>query len=394
MKSGALYMAVFTLPMYMRLNNMLLAVFIALAVTDLIYRWRGMEMKQFLIRGWPVWCFFVLALWASFYGGSLAGFHYLEKYWSLVLVPLAILPDYKHFAAHKRQVFLALTWGCVVTLIICYVQLAVVMIGNNEPLLSFYASDHVGQRFTAVADTHPTYLGLFVVTSILFLIQDRLFNKRIKVLVSLLLMFGLLQLASRMPLFLFLFFFVFLLVNQMQHKRWQVGILLLGILACSSVFILIGSDYMRDKMFSPEIVVDDKRVQRWEVSYEIFQENPFLGVGYGNVQALRNEKFMEKGYELAASKNYNAHNQFLEYLSTNGAFGGFVYAISLGFLLLLSIYRRDPLFSLIFLAFIIANLTESMMVRIKGIEYFALFASLFLCGFRGDNNHKEYLYPI
>jgi O-antigen ligase len=92
---------------------------------------------------------------------------------------------------------------------------------------------------------------------------------------------------------------------------------------------------------------------------------------------------------MAAASEFNAHNQFLEYLSTNGAIGGFVYIATLGFLLLLSIYKRDTLFTLIFLLFILANLTESMMVRIKGIEFYAIFTLLFLCGKRHETEVKN-----
>ena len=132
-------------------------------------------------------------------------------------------------------------------------------------------------------------------------------------------------------------------------------------------------------MFSVDAILDEKRVQRWEVSYQIFKENPFIGVGYGKIETVRKEKYREGGYSLAEANELNAHNQFLEYLSINGAIGGFVYAIALGFLFLFSIYKRDHLFTFVFFAFFLANLTESMMVRIKGIEYYAIFTTLFLC---------------
>ncbi len=50
------------------------------------------------------------------------------------------------------------------------------------------------------------------------------------------------------------------------------------------------------------------------------------------------------------------------------------------YLLLFSLARRDLVFVFVFASFLIANMTESNMVRIKGIEYFAIFATVFLIG--------------
>ena len=133
---------------------------------------------------------------------------------------------------------------------------------------------------------------------------------------------------------------------------------------------------MSGSMFSVDSVLDKKRIERWEVSYQIFKQEPLLGVGFERIEQIRKEKYSLGGYDLAKENDLNAHNQFFEYLSVNGAVGGFVYVISLGFLFLMSSYTKDHLFSFIFFVFILANLTESMMVRIQGIAYFAIFASL------------------
>ena len=135
-------------------------------------------------------------------------------------------------------------------------------------------------------------------------------------------------------------------------------------------------------------------MERWQVSYEIFKENPFTGVGFKKVRELRREKYLEKNYPLSAESDFNAHNQLLEYLSTNGAIGGFVYVVSMTFLLLMSIVRRDSLFTFIFLIFILANLTESTMVRIKGIEFFAVFTTIFMCSEFSPPKRTEQLYKV
>jgi hypothetical protein len=102
-------------------------------------------------------------------------------------------------------------------------------------------------------------------------------------------------------------------------------------------------------------------------------------VGYTKVRELRSDLYRERGITLQTPGDYNTHNQFLEYLSTNGAIGGFIYVIAMAYLLLASLKYKDLLYVFLFGAFVVSNMTESMLVRIKGIEFFAIFASLFLC---------------
>ena len=86
---------------------------------------------------------------------------------------------------------------------------------------------------------------------------------------------------------------------------------------------------------------------------------------------------------------YNAHNQFMEYLSINGVLGGLIYIFVFLILIFYTIKTKDYLFLFVFFTFFIANITESMMVRIKGIEYFALFASLFLSKFKNQLGREK-----
>lgn len=383
-----LYSAVFTLPMYMRLNNYLLGIFIAVSLLVALFNARKGLKDAFRI-GWPSHIFFVLAIAGAFYGTTfLGGVKLLERYWAFLVVPLAILSDKELYREKRDGVFLSLAWGCAATLILCYGNLLYEMIARNEPITYFFRWRHIGHQFTEVADTHPTYLGLFIVVSIVFLFRHKI-NTDIKYPLMVFLLFGLFQLASRMALFLTIAFLVILVVMNVKKQWGQLLLLVLGITAGVVIFNRMGSKYVKDRLFSIEAIKNDKRFQRWEASYEIFKENPFFGVGFANIESVRDEKYIKYGFEIAARKDLNAHNQLLEYLSRNGVIGGFVYVCTLVYLLLVSVYRRDFLFTFVFFVFILANLTESMMVRIKGIEFFAIFTALFLCGYIVKNTGEQ-----
>ncbi len=372
-------MVVFTLPMFTRLNNFLLALFLVLCLIDILIFLKSFSLGSIFSRGWPVQMFFLLAILATLHDFDAESLKYLEKYLSFLLVPIAMLSDDETFSKRRNNIFLALVWGSVVTLLICYGATALEMVRDGESLDQLFQWHHTGIRFTDVADSHPTYLGLFIVTSILFLLQDNSLNRPLKFVMYVILILGLFQIASRTALLLLAIFLIFAIIKKTREYRLQLLVLIIGIISSVSLMVIVGKEYMEDRIFSVEAVTDSKRVERWEVSYEIFKEHPFIGVGYKKVKELRKEKYIERNLPISAETEYNAHNQLLEYLSTNGAFGGFVYVISLTFLLLLSLLKRDTLFTFIFLIFILANITESMMVRIKGIEFFAIFATLFLC---------------
>jgi O-antigen ligase len=373
----------------MRLNNIFLGIFVLLGLASLIFDYKSWDISNFW-KSWPVFSFFILAVFGSFYGAELwEGFKYLERYWSFILVPFVIMGEKDKYSERRKQIFMALVWGSLATLIICYGNVIYEMVTRNEPLHYFFRWRHVNHRFTNIADIHPTYLGVFIVTAIIFLIHHKGDRPYLRYATILFLLIGLFQLASRVALLMLLVLVGYFLLMRIAKYRFQSIFILLGLILCLVVFNKIGSSYLKQRLFTKEAIVDDKRFERWDASYQIFKENPFMGVGFAKIEEMRNQKYIDFGFDEAARNDLNAHNQFLELLSRNGAIGGFVYVCSLGFLLLLSMYRRDYLFSLIFFAFILANVTESMLVRIKGIEFFAVFATLFLCGVNPKRLEKE-----
>ena len=390
LKLWLLYATVFTLPMYMRVNNILLGAFILAGIADNFSHLRYRDIKDTLIRALPVLAFFFLAVLGAFRTFSPDGFSYLEKYWSFLLLPLAMLPDMRTFADKERTVFLALVWGCTATLLICNVNVVYEMITRNEPASYFFRWRHLGHQFTEVADTHPTYLALFIVTSVCFLVQDRNSSYALKSILIPVMVLSLFQLASRMALIILLLLLLFMLAEQISKRQWQLAAIVFGLVFGGLLVFYYGSEYLTSRFFSEEAITNDRRIDRWEVSYEIFREHPVIGVGYEEVKTLRKEGYERHGFVQAASEDYNAHNQFLEYLSTQGVVGGFVYGVSMMYLFFLALNRSNFLFSFMFLAFLIANLSESMLVRIKGIEYLAIFGSLFLCIARSTEDEDFY----
>ena len=388
-KPWLFYLVVFTLPMYTKINNVLLVLYVVIDLIELVLKKERHKNFKYLVSGWPIMAFFGLSLLAAFRSFDTQVFKLLENHWSLLFIPIVMLTNKKEYTQRRHGIFLALSVGTIVTLLICNVNHVMEMLSENIAFRSWFNGEYFGQHFTAIADSQPAYLSLFVVTSILFLIQNEKISTAPKFVLLTVLLVGLFQLTSKIALVLFLLFLLYMVSYNLKIRKQQSIGLISGVFLFAIIIFMFGAKYMKGQMFFVDSLLDEKRIERWEVSYEIFREHPFIGVGYQEIESIRNEKYVRGNYSLAAANDLNAHNQFLEYLSIDGAVGGFVYAVALGFLFLLSVEKRDHLFTLVFFAFFLANLTESMMVRIKGIEYFAIFGTLFLCAIKENHGRAK-----
>ena len=375
-----LYLVMFTLPMYTNLNNILLVTFFGLFVIEGRYKEKYNNIKNNQVLFIPLLLIFLLPLFASLnpFEDTTTLFKHLEKNWGLIAIPITIVSCKYDYQKIWRNLFTALLWGCVVTLLICYGNSFYEMIIGNEPLHYFWRYRHLNHQFTAIADTHPAYLGLFIVTSIAFLFMESTLKKRIKLLITVFFLLGLLQLASRMAILSVILLGVVLLWSKFK-SHWKEIFISVAVLAIVGVlFLNAGSSFMKERLISYEKLGNDERISRYMISYDIFKENPIFGIGSARKDEVRKEKYLENDFIVAATEKYNAHNQFLEYLSVNGIIGGIIFIAVFSYLLYLPWKQQQYFFLWVMFLFFLANTTESMLVRIKGIEFFAITVSLLL----------------
>lgn len=366
--------------MFIRLNNIFLVVFFALFVLEGGFKMKFENLKRNYRLMAPLVLIFLLALLAALNPPESIGavFKNLEKYWGLLIIPITIISCPEEYNKEWRKLFMALLWGCIATLAICYGNAIYEMIVGNEPLHYFWRFRHLNHQFTAIADTHPAYLGLFIVVSIAFLFTESSYKKWIKIILCFILLLGLIQLSSRTALICVIIMGVILLWSRIKTHLKEIAIGF-GVLALIGLlFINTASSFMKDRLISFQNIENDQRLSRFKVSYDIFTEYPVFGVGFANKETVRKEKYLENGFITAAEERYNAHNQLLEYLSVNGIIGGIIFLGVFGYLLFMAWRKRQFFFFWALVLFFIANLTESMLVVIKGIEFFAITVSLLI----------------
>lgn len=379
------FLVCFTLPMFTRLNNVILGFFILFSGI-IVFKEKKHLQKSLLIQFFPVFIFFLLALVAALYGFKFTFFKYIERYISLLFIPIVFWMSKDRIQEFKKNAFYGLLLGCITTLLICYINVFYEIVSFQEPISYFLRWRHLSHRFTEIADTHPAYLGLFICTSTFFLLfHANSIAKWLKVVLLIFFFFGMLQLTSRVALFMFLCT-ILIYIFSLFKINFKYGLAILIFISLTSLFFLSkGSSYYKERVFSSKSITMDSRFDRLKISIDVFLENPILGVGFHSVDELRVNKYKQHKDYLAAKKKYNAHNQFIDYLAINGIFGGLIYIGVFAYLIVVSIKSKDYTFIFIIVSFFIANQTESMLLRIKGIEYFSIFTSLFLI-----NQKKEH----
>jgi O-antigen ligase len=234
-------------------------------------------------------------------------------------------------------------------------------------------------QFSLFLNKHTTYFSLFIVISIVVLINDIFKNKK--------------HITSIMML---VFFIVVLYFLSVRISIIAIGLVIIvtslsslrGILKYAIILLIplvllatFNSPNFK-KRFEPSqtevgsIEDIDFRKLHWQSVLETISEKPIFGVGTeGNRETLFS-KYKEKKLTAAYEENYNAHNQFLEVALDFGVIGLIIFLGFIGYLFYLALVHKDFMLIQFLLIFIIYFLTESLLVRHSGIIMFSLLISL------------------
>jgi len=115
----------------------------------------------------------------------------------------------------------------------------------------------------------------------------------------------------------------------------------------------------------------------WGTAFKVIKDNPFFGVGIGDLHEEMNSVYFSKNYTLAIERNLNPHNQFLQTWVTIGIFG----VLILISIFLVGVYyakKNSNWYALGFFAItFISMLTESIIETQSGVIFFCFFSCLF-----------------
>jgi len=249
---------------------------------------------------------------------------------------------------------------------------------------------------------HVSYsilMAYSVVAGVILYLEDGFYPKlRIPTLiVSGLLFLFLHVLAVRSGLVtMYLAFFVIIVMRVWKTRNYLQGLgcLLICVLApllayyfIPSFFQKIGymvwdfTEMMRSKTANYS---DGGRLLSYQLGFDLFRENIFLGTGLGDFKNLCEQWYQNNVPEYSGKLNY-PHNQFLFSLASTGIVGFVIYQIGLWYPFVKS-KLYENLFSLSLYVIVVTSfLVETQLERSVGICFFLYFASLNLA----SSGHSE-----
>jgi hypothetical protein len=271
---------------------------------------------------------------------------------------------------------------------------------------------------------NPSYFSLFLIFSICLLFiggfklsenpPSDLMNK---LLLSTILIISVLFCCSKIG-YIFLALLIPFLVGYILKAGSYKHTLLFLLISCCTCFLFIrsvptpmqrfrnmkydyvstkGLDYLDTRLLSAkatEIGINKKestlaRLFIWGSAWPVIKQNCLCGVGTGDVSNSMSASAKEKGINFL--DNYSMHNQYIETQLGLGLFGLFVFLLLTLGVFIYSLLKRDLLFSIFSMLFIMTSFVESVLVS----DYFCLFFSLFLYLFLKMNTDpfRSYFVP-
>jgi O-antigen ligase len=130
-----------------------------------------------------------------------------------------------------------------------------------------------------------------------------------------------------------------------------------------------------------EKIILEHRLPRsviWPQAISLIKENPIKGVGLGrSIEALSN-KYLAIGYPKGVDNRFNAHNQFLESWLQLGFFGIFWWILFIGYMLFLSIRKKEIWLGHFIFLLVCYLLVESLFESQMGMVAVAFFSAFFI----------------
>lgn len=400
-----LLLVVATLPFFIAINSFAIILLVFNWVVE--GNWRK-KIKMLLHNTYAMVCiaFYLYHIIGLFYSNNKsAGLFELEKKLGLFIFPLVFATS---STLDRKKLFIILKCfvvACLVAVIICLLNAIYFSLKGDN---SYFFYHQLGSPLHFHAVYFSVYVG-FSIFILIYLLHDgwmefSWISKTAYISLIFLFLIFLLLLSSKTISISVLIITILYLMNLMfKRKRILIGLLFFIFIPISALIIINTSpnirkrfDEMSKENYYEVLKLNDYRgfqftggtirIAIWKSVIEILnQENAWVfGVGTGDSQDLLTKHYIQKniypGDDVLGYKgfiDYNAHNQYMQFLITLGLIG----LITFLFVLLWPIivgYREyntlQILFILIFCAFCF---TESALCSHKGVVFYAFFNSFF-----------------
>ncbi|MBW8242646.1 O-antigen ligase family protein [Muricauda oceani] len=310
----------------------------------------------------------------------------LERQSSLLIIPLVVIGfewkknDIKIFFITFLAALLAIAFYSFIEFLL-FMQ-------NNADWIEYMGKQNSSKalylqyKFPHIIKVHPTYWSYLILGAIVMILADLNFkdgrNLKSHLLLWLFFSLNLFLLSARTSILIYVFincYYLFLLIKKYRRQKWIIYSVLIVLslgLATMSKLPLFKVKY--------DAIKNDERSTYWPLAIETIRDNYFLlGEGLGQSNKVVRNYILENGDERINYHAYDLHNQYLRHYVDMGILG----FVSLLFLLIGHMLPiKNPLDPVNFISFSflilfgLALMTESYLIRLKGVVFFSVFSSM------------------
>ena len=389
----------FFLPIHEKIST--LFIFVCLGLSFLNWKnWNKFLIKEgvFLLALYTIYVF-------AYANDNLGfGFHLFERKAALLIFPLIFSfsnIDYTRFVF----IIKAFVLGCVFSYFIClvhpfifsfdWIQFEFIPIKSPNGIIFENENYNWLNYFTSLNFTNTidrAYFACYSVFALTFVLLFRKeYEKREFTLLVVFLLFAIIQIHS-ISGFLSATAVCVLFVFSIKDIRKKIalfglfsGIVLISILYSPRLKEYVGE--VKDLVTTGEL--DDhflnERFAFWKNAITVYKKKPIIGNGIKTAQKLMNEEHertLNWSPEWVKEVNFNAHNQYLQFLIESGLIGLIIYLFTILWFLFKQMKKENILAKKIAFYFMVIFslhlLSESMIYRYLGISFFSFFYCLLL----------------
>ncbi|MEM0517415.1 O-antigen ligase family protein [Aequorivita flava] len=379
------YLFVATLPLWDKLNTLVLWLFVASSIFLLKPRERLENLKQNKTAFMGLFALYLLFIIGWLLSTETKdALRDMERTLTLVIIPLILL-SHKREDFNLKKMYVAFGVGLFTAMVICWAVIIESILTNATPWVQagyFFKWVYNGWNAVAPLEGHPSYFAVMLVIFIVGLIRMPAFKNVRKNKFKFILLLApfflfLIETSSRIGVICLVVIAVVTIFKKLEIKRifYVIGLLI------ALAILSLKFDYLGSKMSQ---IVDSKgnitldRYDRWGAILTDFKvrESWIFGIGTGDSQELYNIAYSKNGFMVALKNEYNAHSQYLEFLISNGMLGLLVY-LGVLFIFFKKTRLKGEALSL-FIIIVLFSGSETIFGISKGVFIFAFFYALFI----------------
>ncbi|UII27944.1 O-antigen ligase family protein [Fulvivirga maritima] len=324
------------------------------------------------------------------------GLFTVEKSFALLLFPIIIGTGPKLKREQLIWVLLMFSVSVIIASCISLLDRLHFIYLTNRSLVTIFKYYNTHLNFLSLLGLHPTYFSLYLLFSmisltIIFCIKDRPVGIPLIVLViAILFITFIIYLCASRSIILITGLFVFLSFTLWLFRKCNIlnaTAVIFAIIVLSGFIIYNLPETNNTKKRFENLIKDngstslryelgESRFSRWKVILENYSEFYLVGVGTGDSQQFLNECYRENDLKNALRKEYNSHNQYLDYFIKYGVLGLIAFSLVLFLSLRHAYYKGEKLYLIFIVLIILVCMGESFFLRQKGVVFYSFFNSL------------------